>query len=74
MISGAKFSASTTCGGGYHSEGNLFPPGTPKTRRRFIMACRPFRIVDPQTGWLLWAKRTAQPLGARHTVGQTNIR
>ena len=49
-----------TAGGGYTiPEGNLFPPGTPKTRPEiYIMGLRnPFRIhVDPQTGWLLWGE------------------
>lgn len=38
-------------------EGNLFPPGTPKTRPEiFVMGCRnPFRIaVDPVSGILSW--------------------
>lgn len=38
-------------------KGNLFPPGTPKTRPEiFVMGCRnPFRIaVDPKTGTLSW--------------------
>lgn len=38
-------------------KGNLFPPGTAKTRPEiYIMGCRnPFRIhVDPATGWLYW--------------------
>lgn len=38
-------------------QGNLFPPGTAKTRPEiYIMGCRnPFRIhVDPSTGWLYW--------------------
>lgn len=37
--------------------GNLFPPGTPKTLPEiYIMGCRnPFRFsVDEQTGWLFW--------------------
>jgi cytochrome c len=38
-------------------EGNLFPPGTPKTLPEiYIMGCRnPFRFsIDSQTGWLYW--------------------
>lgn len=38
-------------------QGNLFPPGTPKTLPEiYIMGCRnPFRFsVDPRTGWLFW--------------------
>lgn len=38
-------------------QGNLFPPGTPKTRPEiFVMGCRnPFRIaVDPATGTVSW--------------------
>ncbi len=38
-------------------KGNLFPPGTPKTRPEiYIMGCRnPFRFsIDPETGWLVW--------------------
>lgn len=38
-------------------EGNLFPPGTPKTRPEiFVMGTRnPYRIsVDPKTGYLYW--------------------
>ena len=46
--------------GGYEiPEGNLFPPGTPKTRPEiYIMGLRnPFRIsVDKKTGWLLWGE------------------
>ncbi len=37
--------------------GNLFPPGTARTRPEiYIMGCRnPFRFsLDEQTGWLLW--------------------
>jgi cytochrome c len=40
-------------------EGNLFKPGTPKTKPEiFVMGCRnPFRIsVDSKTGWLLWGE------------------
>ncbi|MCH2208035.1 MAG: PQQ-dependent sugar dehydrogenase [Lentisphaerales bacterium] len=40
-------------------EGNLFFPGTPKTRPEiYIMGLRnPFRIsVDQQTGWLMWGE------------------
>jgi cytochrome c len=40
-------------------EGNLFPPGTPKTRPEiYIMGLRnPFRIaVDKPSGWLLWGE------------------
>ena len=40
-------------------EGNLFPPGTPKTRPEiFVMGCRnPFRIaVDVVTGTLTWGE------------------
>lgn len=38
-------------------EGNLFPPGTPKTRPEiYVMGCRnPFRIsIDAKTGTLYW--------------------
>ncbi len=38
-------------------KGNLFPPGTPKTRPEiYIMGCRnPFRFaLDKGTGWLIW--------------------
>ena len=38
-------------------EGNLFPPGTPKTRPEiYTMGHRnPYRIsVDPKTGWVYW--------------------
>jgi cytochrome c len=46
--------------GGYTiPEGNLFEPGTPKTRPEiFVMGLRnPFRInVDQKTGWLLWGE------------------
>jgi cytochrome c len=46
--------------GGYEiPEGNLFPPGTPKTLPEiYIMGLRnPFRIhVDQKTGWLLWGE------------------
>ncbi|MFY0653572.1 MAG: ThuA domain-containing protein [Cyclobacteriaceae bacterium] len=38
-------------------EGNLFPPGTPKTRPEiYVMGCRnPYRIsVDEETGFLYW--------------------
>ncbi|WP_299549503.1 ThuA domain-containing protein [Seonamhaeicola sp.] len=38
-------------------EGNLFPPGTPRTRPEiYIMGCRnPFRFsLDAQTGYLYW--------------------
>jgi glucose/arabinose dehydrogenase len=38
-------------------EGNLFPPGTPKTRPEiYVMGVRnAYRIsVDPATGWLFW--------------------
>ena len=40
-------------------EGNLFPPGTPKTRPEiYVMGCRnPFRIaVDQRTGILYWGE------------------
>lgn len=44
--------------GGYTiPKGNLFKPGTPKTRPEiYVMGCRnPFRIsVDPKTGYLYW--------------------
>jgi cytochrome c len=49
----------TTEGGYTIPEGNLFPPGTPKTRPEiYIMGLRnPFRIhVDSQTRWLLWGE------------------
>jgi cytochrome c len=39
--------------------GNLFPPGTPKTRPEiYVMGCRnPFRIsIDPRTGTLYWGE------------------
>ena len=46
--------------GGYEiPKGNLFPPGTPKTRPEiYVMGLRnPFRIhVDPKNGWLLWGE------------------
>jgi glucose/arabinose dehydrogenase/cytochrome c551/c552 len=46
--------------GGYTiPEGNLFKPGTPKTRPEiYIMGLRnPFRIhIDPKTDWLLWGE------------------
>jgi len=38
-------------------QGNLFPPGTPRTLPEiYIMGCRnPFRFsIDQQTGWLFW--------------------
>jgi cytochrome c len=40
-------------------KGNLFPPGTPKTRPEiYVMGCRnPFRCsVDPKTGYLYWGE------------------
>ncbi len=46
--------------GGYSiPDGNLFPPGTPKTRPEiYVMGCRnPFRIsVDQRTGHLYWGE------------------
>lgn len=46
--------------------GNLFPPGTPKTRPEiYVMGCRnPFRIsIDPKTGWLFWGDVGPDALG-----------
>lgn len=40
-------------------EGNLFPPGTPKTRPEiFVMGCRnPWRMsIDPKTGYVYWGE------------------
>ncbi|MDB4466035.1 PQQ-dependent sugar dehydrogenase, partial [Akkermansiaceae bacterium] len=46
--------------GGYSiPDGNLFPPGTPKTRPEiYVMGCRnPFRIsIDQRTGHLYWGE------------------
>ena len=59
-------------GDGYEiPDGNLFPPGTPKTKPEiYVMGCRnPFRIsVDPKTNVLYWGDvgpdgRSAGPRG-----------
>ncbi len=60
--------------GGYEiPEGNLFPPGTPKTRPEiYAMGCRnPWRLnIDEQTGYVYWGEvgpdaRTDGPRGSR---------
>ncbi len=55
-------------------EGNLFKPGTPKTRPEiYVMGCRnPFRIsVDPKTGYLYWGEVGPDAGGTSETRGPT---
>lgn len=60
-------------------EGNLFPPGTPKTRPEiYTMGHRnPFRIsVDPKTGYLYWGDvgpDASQPGENRGPEGQDEV-
>lgn len=52
--------------------GNLFPPGTTKTRPEiYIMGCRnPFRFsLDPRNGWLYWGDVGPDALGPDPTRG-----
>ncbi|MBL9167961.1 MAG: PQQ-dependent sugar dehydrogenase [Verrucomicrobiales bacterium] len=59
--------------GGYTiPSGNLFPPGTPKTRPEiYVMGCRnPFRIqVDQRTGYLYWGDVGPDAGGANESRG-----
>lgn len=60
-------------GGGYSiPPGNLFKPGTPKTRPEiYVMGCRnPFRIqVDPKSGYLYWGDVGPDAGGANELRG-----
>ncbi len=52
--------------------GNLFPPGTPKTRPEiYVMGCRnPFRIsLDQKTGFLYWGEVGPDAGGPRENRG-----
>ena len=54
--------------------GNLFKPGTPKTRPEvYVMGCRnPFRIsVDPKTGYLYWGEVGPDAGGFNENRGPT---
>jgi cytochrome c len=53
-------------------QGNLFPPGTTRTRPEiYVMGCRnPFRFsIDARTGWLYWGDVGPDALGPDPTRG-----